>query len=104
MKKLLGPLREYQPLHGDYNPRLVFTLGNQQHHPDKPLCWDRTKSTDHLDCAGRYLIDAGTFDTDNIRHSAKLAWRALANLELELEAVESSDVEYNLARTALGLD
>ena len=30
MKKLLGPLREYQSVHRDYNPRLVFTLGNHE--------------------------------------------------------------------------
>jgi hypothetical protein len=32
------------------------------------------------------LVEAGTIDTDGIRHSAKVAWRALANLEKELEA------------------
>ena len=85
-----------------YFPRAIAAVaqaswaGNQQHHPDKPLFWDKTKSTDHLDCIGRHLIDAGTFDTDNIRHSAKLAWRALANLELELEAVETEEGEYHL--------
>ena len=62
--------------------------GNQQHHPDKPLHWDRTKSTDHLDCIGRHLLDSGTIDNDNVRHSTKLAWRALANLEIELEEAE----------------
>jgi len=31
------------------------------------------------------LVDAGKIDTDGTRHSAKLAWRALANLEKELE-------------------
>jgi len=31
------------------------------------------------------LIDRGKFDTDGQRHSAKLAWRALALLQLELE-------------------
>ena len=77
-----------------YFPRAIAAVahaswaGNQQHHPDKPLFWDKTKSTDHLDCIGRHLIDVGTVDTDGIRHSAKLAWRALANLELELEAEE----------------
>ena len=62
--------------------------GNQQHNPDKPLHWDRTKSTDHLDCIGRHLLDSGTIDNDNVRHSTKLAWRALANLEIELEEAE----------------
>lgn len=61
-------------------------FGNLQHHPDQPLHWDRTKSTDHADCIARHLMEAGTCDGDGIRHSAKMAWRALALLQLELEA------------------
>ena len=63
----------------------VSLIGNEQHHPDKPLHWDRNKSTDELDALIRHLIEAGKIDTDGIRHSAKVAWRALANLEKELE-------------------
>jgi len=59
--------------------------GNQQHHPDKPLHWDREKSNDHLDALARHLIQAGQIDDDGIAHSAKVAWRALANLQLEIE-------------------
>lgn len=75
----------------DYFPLAIAEVakcswaGNQQHHPDKPLFWDKTKSTDHADCIGRHLIDRGKFDTDGARHSAKLAWRALALLQIELE-------------------
>ena len=63
----------------------VSLAGNNQHHPNKPLHWDRNKSTDELDALTRHLIDAGTLDADGIRHSAKIAWRALANLQKELE-------------------
>lgn len=59
--------------------------GNDQHNPGQPLHWDRTKSLDHADCIGRHLIDRGALDTDGQRHSAKLAWRALALLQTELE-------------------
>lgn len=59
--------------------------GNDQHNPGKPLHWDKTKSMDHADCIPRHLIDRGTRDTDGVRHSAKLAWRALALLQIELE-------------------
>lgn len=75
----------------DYFPLAIAEVakcswaGNQQHHPDKELHWDKTKSTDHADCIARHLIDRGKFDTDGQRHSAKLAWRALALLQLELE-------------------
>jgi len=63
----------------------VSKAGNDQHHSGSPLHWDRSKSTDELDALTRHLIDAGKLDTDGIRHSAKVAWRALANLEKELE-------------------
>ena len=59
--------------------------GNQQHNPNKKLHWDRSKSGDELDALSRHLLDAGTFDSDGIRHSAKVAWRALANLQKEIE-------------------
>jgi malonyl CoA-acyl carrier protein transacylase len=60
--------------------------GQQQHNPDKPLAWDRSKSGDELDALMRHLLDAGTIDTDGIRHSTKVAWRALANLLKEIES------------------
>ena len=63
----------------------VSWVGNQQHHPDKPLHWDRAKSSDELDALSRHLMEAGTIDTDGQRHSAKVAWRALAYLQKELE-------------------
>lgn len=59
--------------------------GNDQHNPGKPLHWDRSKSGDELDALGRHLLAAGTRDSDRIRHSAKVAWRALANLQKEIE-------------------
>ena len=64
----------------------VSKAGNDQHNPGQPLHWAKEKSTDHHDCIMRHLVDAGTIDTDGQRHSAKLAWRALAALETELEA------------------
>jgi hypothetical protein len=63
----------------------VSKTGNDQHNPGEPLHWDKTKSLDHADCIPRHLIDRGNFDTDGMRHSAKLAWRALALLQTELE-------------------
>ena len=60
--------------------------GNDQHNPGQPLHWARAKSGDEADALLRHLMDRGTFDTDGIRHSAKVAWRALAMLQKELEA------------------
>ena len=75
----------------DYFPLAIAEVakasyaGNQQHHEGSALHWDKSKSTDHSDCISRHLIDRGKVDSDGIRHSAKLAWRALALLQIELE-------------------
>lgn len=66
-------------------------VGNDQHNPGEPLHWAREKSGDELDALTRHLIDAGTIDTDGIRHSTKVAWRALANLQKEIENARTED-------------
>lgn len=66
-------------------------IGGQQHNPGLPLFWDRDKSGDEADALGRHLMQRGTFDTDGVRHSAKVAWRALALLQKELEASRTFD-------------
>ena len=63
-------------------------VGNEQHNPGKPLHWDRSKSTDESDCLIRHFIERGTVDGDGVRHSGKLAWRALALLQKEIEAAQ----------------
>ncbi len=63
----------------------VSFVGNEQHNPGTPLHWDRTKSTDEADALVRHLLARGTRDTDGLRHSAKMAWRALALLQKEIE-------------------
>lgn len=75
----------------DYFPDAIAAVaatskaGNDQHNPGQPLHWAKEKSTDHADCILRHLVDRGTLDTDGIRHSAKVAWRALALLQIEIE-------------------
>ncbi len=64
-------------------------LGNEQHNPGQPLHWAKEKSTDHADCITRHLLDRGGLDNDGVRHSAKVAWRALALLQTEIEDAES---------------
>ena len=63
----------------------VSFIGNEQHNPGEPLHWAREKSTDHADCISRHLLERGTLDKDGMRHSAKMAWRALALLQVEIE-------------------
>ena len=79
----------------DYFPRAIAAVAhvsfkaNEQHNPGQPMHWAKEKSNDHPDCIGRHLIERGGIDDDGLRHSAKLAWRALALLETELEAAEA---------------
>lgn len=61
-------------------------IGNEQHNPGEPLHWAKEKSTDEPDALMRHLIDRGKRDTDSVRHSAKVAWRALAMLQREIDA------------------
>ena len=72
--------------------RLSF-VGNQQHNPGQPLHWAREKSTDQEDTLMRHLLESGTLDSDGVRHSTKVAWRALAKLQLELEAARKERAE-----------
>lgn len=69
----------------------VSRIGNEQHNPGQPMHWAREKSTDHADCIVRHLIERGTVDTDGSRHAAKVAWRALALLQTEIE--EAAELE-----------
>jgi len=77
----------------DYFPLAIIEVaklskaGNDKHNPGEPIHWSRSKSDDHADCIGRHLLDRGKFSLDGkTRHSAALAWRALALLQLELES------------------
>lgn len=64
----------------------VSKIGNDQHNPGEPLHWAKHKSSDEADALLRHLIDRGELDTDGVRHSAKVAWRALALLQREIDA------------------
>lgn len=73
----------------------VSKAGNDQHNPGQPMHHSRNKSSDHADCILRHLIDAGTVDSDGMRHTAKVAWRALALLQEELEREEGCPLPRN---------
>lgn len=85
--------RKEQPVYSGvvkYFPRAlkyiseVSLAGNKQHHEDKPLHWDMSKSTDEGDALLRHLIDHAQgkeIDDDGIYHLGKASWRALAILE-----------------------
>ena len=85
----------------DYFPDALVAVarvsyeGNQQHNPGEPLHWARGKSTDQDDTIIRHFLERGTKDKDGQRHSAKLAWRALALLQLEIEAEQVAVPKYS---------
>ena len=70
----------------------VSHAATEQHHPGEPMHWDKSKSTDEADALVRHLLERGTRDKDGQRHSAKVAWRALANLQREIEAERGESV------------
>ena len=81
----------------DYFPDALVEIayvswkGNEQHNPGTTIHWDRSKSTDEADALIRHFLQRGGLDTDGVRHSAKMAWRALAVLQKEIEAEKSDD-------------
>jgi hypothetical protein len=76
----------------------VSKAGNDKHNPGEALHWARGKSMDQEDCIGRHLMERGGFDPETgQRHTAQMAWRALALLQLELEAAGAP-----MARAARG--
>lgn len=66
----------------------VSKIGNDQHNPGQPMHWARDKSTDHGNKIMRHLVDAGGVDPRGVRHTARLAWRALAMLQEEIELAD----------------
>ena len=73
----------------------VSKVGNAQHNPGQPMHWAMDKSTDHANKIIRHQLDAGTLDSDGQRHSAKVAWRALAQLQEELMREAGAPVPRN---------
>jgi len=77
----------------DYFPAALAEIaklskfGNDKHNPGERLHWTREKSTDHADCILRHMVDRGITDPETgLSHTVEVAWRALALLQVELEA------------------
>lgn len=92
----------------DYFPKALLEIsrvskvGNNQHNPGEPMHWDRSKSTDDANSLIRHYLNRGKLDDDNMRHSAKLAWRALALLEKEIEAEETKQIDFSRCAAGKG--
>lgn len=61
--------------------------GQKQHNQGDKLYWDKDKSTDNADALVRHLIDhsVNPIDDDGVLHLSKVAWRALAVLQIYLD-------------------
>ena len=68
----------------------VSIAGQRQH---GTTGWDRSKSGDEGDALIRHFLGRGSLDSDGLRHSAKMAWRALALLQKECEQATMSNKE-----------
>lgn len=87
----------------DYFPLAILAIaevsadGNAQHNPGEPLHWAREKSQDEANTEARHLLERGERD-GKVLHSAKRAWRALADLQKEIEAslCEDPDCEVHV--------
>jgi Domain of unknown function (DUF5664) len=74
----------------------VSVLGNKQHGLGAKLHFARDVSTDHANKVMRHMLDhqAGqVMDTDGTYHLAKAAWRALAALQVAIEAQHAQHIE-----------
>jgi predicted AAA+ superfamily ATPase len=86
----------------DYFPDALYAIanlsrvGNEQHNPGEPMHWARHKSTDHADALMRHLTERGRLDLDGVGHTVKVAWRALALLQTEIELRQRRDLAENV--------
>lgn len=70
------------------------SVAGRKHTGAGPMRWDRSKSGDESDALVRHFLERGTLDTDGCRHSAKVAWRALALLQKEIEAEREGPADF----------
>jgi len=62
----------------------VSCKGSEQHHPNQELHWDKDKSKEELNSLMRHLLEA--METDATEDWARVAWRAMANLQRKCES------------------
>lgn len=65
----------------------VSRVCNDKHNPGQPIHWSKENSNDHQDALLRHLIDTSSDPEardpeDGTLLAAKVAWRALANLQV----------------------
>ena len=72
--------------------------GNEKHNPGEPLHWAREKSSDHMDCAIRHMMTPNEIDPETGgTHLVAAAWRILAALQLQQEALAERELVESLS-------
>lgn len=69
----------------------VSVAGAAQRGKDELFFDESVTVEQHADSMLRHLADCGAHDTDGVRHSAKVAWRALALLQREINEERSTN-------------
>lgn len=76
----------------DYFPDAMVAVSalslhaNEKHNPGEPIHWSKGKSDDHDDCLMRHFLERNKFDEDDgFLHRVKVAWRAMAALQIYIE-------------------
>jgi len=67
---------------------------NDKHNPGEPMFWSREKSDDHGDCLARHQLQWDELDVDStgeFYHAVKVAWRAMAQLQVLLESQTATE-------------
>lgn len=82
----------------------VSLKGNEQHHPGKPLHWDKSKSTDQMDAQARHMLDSLDPSVDRTEALAQAAWRALAELETHCETQNNLCASAGNAKDISGME
>ena len=68
---------------------LSYKASKQHGHAE--MHWEKNKSSDHVDCMLRHLLQAEEMDTDGVLHATKVAWRAMANLQVTLDRIKANE-------------
>ncbi len=86
------------PIHTGFNAYFPLAIAevarlsmvsNEKHNPGEPLHWSKHKSSDHADCLARHQLEWDQMDDDTFYHAVKVAWRAMAQLEILLEGLSA---------------
>lgn len=70
----------------DLFPDAIQAISNLSYeYCEKADDWKSVSTDEHANCLVRHIMDRGCHDEDGFLHDVKVAWRALALLQVRLE-------------------